>query len=150
MTAMIPSKPSMSASFPPTRGAFSTCTEMCGNGSMTGRRTILPVPRPILRVRHRARSRVGRGGSWGNIRGPYLRSAKICFNTPVTAPVCIGFRVAFQAIQPDTANPEIILKQDLQPKLTPKVCPSSTPALRPTMHGTEISPIRSWSRDRWI
>ena len=43
------------ASMRPTRGAFLTCTEMCGNGSTTGRQIILPVPRPILRVRHRAR-----------------------------------------------------------------------------------------------
>ena len=28
--------------------------------------------------------------------------------------------------------------------------PGRSPASRPTMHGTEISPIRSWSRDRWI
>ena len=55
MIAMIPSKPSMSASFPQTRGAFSICMEMCGNGSTTGRQIILAVPRLILRVRLRAR-----------------------------------------------------------------------------------------------
>ena len=54
-TELILNKPVMLVSMRPTRGAFLTCTEMFGNGSTTGRRTILPVPRPILRVRHRAR-----------------------------------------------------------------------------------------------
>ena len=54
----------MWVSMRPTRGAFSTCTEMCGNGSTTGGQTILPVPRPILRVRLRARI-----GSYGVVPG---------------------------------------------------------------------------------
>ena len=49
------SKPVMWVSMRPTPGAFLTCREMCGNGSATGRRTILLVPRLTLRVRHRAR-----------------------------------------------------------------------------------------------
>ena len=55
MMETILNKPEMWVSMPPTRGAFLTCREMCGNGSATGRRTILLVPRPTLRVRHRAR-----------------------------------------------------------------------------------------------
>ena len=39
---------------------FLTCTEMCGNGSMIGRRTIREALRPTPRVRHRAR--IGSGG----------------------------------------------------------------------------------------
>ena len=57
-------KPVMWGSMRPTPGAFLTCREMCGNGSATGRRTILPVPRPIPRVRHRARI-----GSYGVVPG---------------------------------------------------------------------------------
>ncbi len=55
MMETIISKPVMWVSMRPTHGAFLTCREMCGNGSATGRRTILLVPRLTLRVRHRAR-----------------------------------------------------------------------------------------------
>ena len=67
-------KPAMWASMRPTPGAFLTCREMCGNGSATGRRTILPVPRPIPRVRHRAR--IGSTGWFLDHGGTHLRSAR--------------------------------------------------------------------------
>ena len=53
-------------------------------------------------------SRVRRGGSWG-FDGTYLRSAKRGYVTPSTRNADIGFRVGFQAVQPDTANPELEL-----------------------------------------
>jgi formylglycine-generating enzyme required for sulfatase activity len=52
--------------------------------------------------------RVIRGGSWGN-DGTFLRSAKRSNNTPGFRHSFIGFRVGFQAVQPDTANPELEL-----------------------------------------
>ena len=97
----------MWGSMRPTHGAFLTCTEMCGNGSATGRRTILPVPRPIPRVRHRARI-----GSYGVVPG--RTTGRTCVllgahDTPSYRTQRIGFRVGFQAVQPDTANPELEL-----------------------------------------
>ena len=69
------SKPVMWVSMQPTPGAFLTCREMCGNGSATGRRTILPVLKPTPRVRHRAR--IGsRGGSWHNAGRTCVRLAR--------------------------------------------------------------------------
>ena len=97
----------MWASMPPTPGAFLTCREMCGNGSATGRRTILPVPRPIPEGPASGSRRVRRGGSWYD-GGTSLRSAKRSHAPP--APVnALGFRVGFQAVQPDGANPELEL-----------------------------------------
>ena len=64
MMEAILNKPVMWVSMRPTHGAFLTCREMCGNGSATGRRTILLVPRLTLRVRHRARI-----GSYGVVPG---------------------------------------------------------------------------------
>jgi formylglycine-generating enzyme required for sulfatase activity len=52
--------------------------------------------------------RVRRGGSWGNV-GAELRSAKRSANTPGIRNNGIGFRVGFQAVQPDRANPELEL-----------------------------------------
>jgi hypothetical protein len=52
--------------------------------------------------------RVKRGGSW-NIDGTYLRSAKRNLNSPGYRLNNVGFRVGFQAVQPDTANPELEL-----------------------------------------
>jgi hypothetical protein len=57
-----------------------------------------------------------------------------------------GFRVAFQRSS-DTANPKLIVRGS---RNYSKAKPSSSLASRPTMHVTEISPIRSWSRERWI
>ena len=96
----------MWVSMQPTPGAFLTCREMCGNGSATGRRTILPVLKPTPRVRHRARS-----GSTGWLlahAGTNLRSAKRSTH-PQQPQHNIGFRVGFQPVQPDTANPELEL-----------------------------------------
>jgi formylglycine-generating enzyme required for sulfatase activity len=52
--------------------------------------------------------RVRRGGSWNN-GGTPLRSAKRIGNTPGYRDYGIGFRLAFQAIPADTANPELEL-----------------------------------------
>ncbi|MEC8243615.1 MAG: SUMF1/EgtB/PvdO family nonheme iron enzyme [Verrucomicrobiota bacterium] len=53
-------------------------------------------------------SRVQRGGSWSNGE-PGLRSARRNYCAPGLRNGLLGFRVGFQAIQPDGANPEIIL-----------------------------------------
>jgi formylglycine-generating enzyme required for sulfatase activity len=52
--------------------------------------------------------RVRRGGSWGS-DGAVLRSAKRHTGTPGHRSSNFGFRVGFQAVQPDTANPELEL-----------------------------------------
>ena len=97
----------MSASLPPTPGAFLTCTEMCGNGSATGRRTTLLVPRPTLRVRHRARV-----GSDGVVPGTTAGRPCVLLRRTTSPPAAVphlGFRVGFQPVQPDEANPELEL-----------------------------------------
>ncbi|MDC0369502.1 SUMF1/EgtB/PvdO family nonheme iron enzyme, partial [Opitutales bacterium] len=53
-------------------------------------------------------SRVLRGGSWRD-EGASLRSAKRHNYTPSSRTGNIGFRVGFQPVQPDTANPELEL-----------------------------------------
>jgi formylglycine-generating enzyme required for sulfatase activity len=53
-------------------------------------------------------NRVTRGGSWHNA-GTDLRSAKRNSNTPGLRVSNLGFRVGFQAVQPDMANPELEL-----------------------------------------
>jgi formylglycine-generating enzyme required for sulfatase activity len=53
-------------------------------------------------------NRVARGGSW-HYDGTYLRSARRHHNTPLQRATTLGFRVGFQAVQPDTANPELEL-----------------------------------------
>ena len=60
------------------------------------------------RVRHRARNRVFRGGSWRRAPGANLRSAMRSSITPGNRSNIIGFRVGFQ-FQPDTASPELEL-----------------------------------------
>ena len=52
--------------------------------------------------------RVRRGGSWF-VDGVYLRSAQRSRVTPGSRYNDLGFRVGFQAVQPDTANPELEL-----------------------------------------
>jgi formylglycine-generating enzyme required for sulfatase activity len=52
--------------------------------------------------------RVLRGGSWFN-GGAYLRSAQRDAYPPSTRHNTLGFRVGFQQVQPDTANPELVL-----------------------------------------
>jgi formylglycine-generating enzyme required for sulfatase activity len=52
--------------------------------------------------------RVFRGGSWSH-DGTHLRSAERLSNAPGFRSYIMGFRVGFQAIQPDTANPELEL-----------------------------------------
>jgi formylglycine-generating enzyme required for sulfatase activity len=52
--------------------------------------------------------RVRRGGSWSH-DGAALRSAKRSSSTPGTRSDGMGFRVGFQAVQPDEANPELEL-----------------------------------------
>jgi sulfatase modifying factor 1 len=51
---------------------------------------------------------VDRGGSWFSV-GAYLRSAERNFYTPSYRDNGRGFRVGFQAVQQDTANPELEL-----------------------------------------
>ncbi|MDC3335965.1 SUMF1/EgtB/PvdO family nonheme iron enzyme [Opitutales bacterium] len=53
-------------------------------------------------------SRVRRGGSWYDV-GTYLRSAKRGYGAPSSRYSTIGFRVGFQAVKPDGANPELEL-----------------------------------------
>jgi formylglycine-generating enzyme required for sulfatase activity len=53
-------------------------------------------------------NRVSRGGSWYS-GGTILRSAGRNDNTPSTRNYGLGFRVGFQPVQPDTANPELEL-----------------------------------------
>ena len=53
-------------------------------------------------------SRVLRGGSW-HYDGTVLRSAARLYDAPSIRYGGIGFRVGFQAVQPDTANPELEL-----------------------------------------
>jgi formylglycine-generating enzyme required for sulfatase activity len=54
--------------------------------------------------------RIHRGGSWASFDGSYLRSGKRSVpRPPSTRYNSLGFRVAFKAIQPDTANPELTL-----------------------------------------
>ena len=53
-------------------------------------------------------NRVKRGGSWYN-GGTDLRSARRHDLTPSNRPDTLGFRVGFQPVQPDTANPELEL-----------------------------------------
>jgi len=53
-------------------------------------------------------SRVPRGGSW-NYGGAVLRSAWRGSDTPSYRGNHVGFRVGFQAVQPDTADPEVEL-----------------------------------------
>ena len=86
---------------------FLTCREMCWSGSATGRRTILPVLKPIPRVQHRARF-----GSTGVVPG--TTAGRSCVQLGVNDGTpgnrsSIGFRVGFQPVQPDTANPELEL-----------------------------------------
>ncbi|MEC8043845.1 MAG: hypothetical protein VX130_04540 [Verrucomicrobiota bacterium] len=76
------SKPEMSVCMPPTRGDFMICMEMCGNGSTTGRRIILPVSKPILRVRHRARI-----GSYGVVPGAPTGRPCVQLSAAATPPV---------------------------------------------------------------
>ena len=52
--------------------------------------------------------RVLRGGSWGNSETD-MRSSRRGSNTPSYRNYKLGFRVGFQAVQPDTANPELEL-----------------------------------------
>ena len=53
-------------------------------------------------------NRVIRGGSWYD-GGAGLRSAERGGSTPSYRSYDLGFRVGFQAVQPDTANPELEL-----------------------------------------
>ena len=92
----------------PTLGAFLTCTEMSGSGSTIGRQIIPVVLRSTPRVRRRAR--IGSGEVVHGDGGTDLRSAKCNNNTPGLRNYALGFRVGFQVMSADTANPEIFLE----------------------------------------
>ena len=85
----------------PTPGAFLTCREMCGNGSATGRRTILTGAQTDPEGPASGSYRVIRGGSWYSV-GTLLRSAERYGITPGSRLSHVGFRVGFQPVQPDT------------------------------------------------
>ena len=98
-------KPAMWGNMRPTPGAFLICMEMCGSGPQTGTGGLSQrQPRLIPRVRHRA-PLVSIGAAPGHA-GTYLRSATRT-RTPQHPHSHIGFRVGFQPVQPDTANPEL-------------------------------------------
>ena len=81
---------------------------MCGNGSTIGGRTIFLVPRPIPRVRLRAW--IGLGGVVpGTPAGRSCVPLGAAPYAPSSRGYDLGFRLAFQAVQPDTANPELTL-----------------------------------------
>ena len=95
-------------------------------------------------------SRVLRGGSWftaGDLRSasaPNPRYTPGSRNHDFT-----GFRVAFQSIQPIRRIPNWNCSVAPASRVR-RAMPGRSPALRLTMPGTEISPVRSWSRERWI
>ncbi len=104
---MILNKPVMWVSMPPTPGAFLTCREMCGNGSATGRQTILLGAQTDPEGPASGSHRVLRGGSWHDDGTTcVLLSAP---RHPQHRHGNFGFRVGFQPVQPDTANPELEL-----------------------------------------
>ena len=108
MTETILNKPAMWGNMRPTPGAFLICMEMCGSGPQTGtRRPIPPATRWLIPTgRHRAR--IGFTGWLLEQRRDDLRSAS-ARNDPRAPAHHIGFRVGFQPVQPDTANPELEL-----------------------------------------
>ena len=97
----------MWASMPPTHGAFLTCTEMCGSGSsdwkanyLTGAQTDPEGP---------ASGSIGSTGWFLAQRRAALRSAERYASPPSYRYNALGFRVGFQAVKPDGANPELEL-----------------------------------------
>ena len=66
MMETILNKPVMWDSTLPIRGAFLTCTEMFGNGSMTGKRNYLGLSLTNPEGAASGVHRVKRGGSWHN------------------------------------------------------------------------------------
>ena len=135
MTATILSKPEMWASMPPTPGAFLTCREMCGNGSATGRRTILPVPRPIPRVRHRAR--VGSYGVVPGLRRGDLRSAKRGSNAPSDRQLPMASVLVSNQSSQTRRIPNWNCSGEPGSRVRPGK-PGRSQAQRGTMRGTEI------------
>ena len=103
---MILNKPAMWVSIPPTRGAFMTCREMSGSGSTTGKRTILPVPKPILRSPSGSsrRLRVDPGTTSGRSYVLLAQPQRPQLPRPQPWLPC-----RFQAMPADTANPELKL-----------------------------------------
>ena len=89
--------------------------------------------------------RVFRGGSWLST-GKNQRSAdRYSSDYSINRNSGFGFRVGFQAIR----NPNWNCSGE-PPSRVRRAKPGRSPALRPTMRGTEISPIRSWSREMSI
>ena len=135
MMETIISKPVMWVSMRPTHGAFLTCREMCGNGSATGRRTILLVPRLIPEGPASGSYRVSRGGSW---------------STPGRSCVLLGARITPSSRTHPSAS-VLVSKQSSQTRRIPNWNCSGEPvsrvrpgkpgrsqAQRGTMRGTEI------------
>ena len=86
---------------------FFDMQEMSGSGSTTGRQIILPVSN---RPRGSCFGLVsGQTGWFWNNGGTDLRSAEREGSTLSGRGSGHGFRVGFQAVQPDTANPELEL-----------------------------------------
>ena len=133
--AMIFNKPVMWVSMRPTPGAFLTCTEMCGNGSATGRRTILWCPD---RSRGSGIGLVsGQTGWFLALGGTYLRSAKRNTTPPVPLQRLMASVSVSKPVQPDTANPELELFGGAGSRVRPGK-PGRSQAQRGTMRGTEI------------
>ena len=76
------------------------------------------------------------GGSWFHDR-TYLRSAKRGNNLPGERLNRIGFRLAFQGMPADTANPELELFEE-PPSIARQAKPGWSLASKLTMRGTEI------------
>ena len=134
MMETILSKPVMWVSMRPTPGAFLTCREMCGNGSATGRRTILLVPRLTLRVRHRARS--GPAGWFLDSGGTDLRSAKRTQHPQLPSTTSASVLVSKQSSQ-TRRIPNWNCSGEPGSRVRPGK-PGRSQAQRGTMRGTEI------------
>ena len=92
--------------------------------------------------------RVLRGGCWNN-DGTSLRSGRRHSINPSYRYNSHGFRVAFQAMPADTANPELTLSGDSVITHSQGI-PFIEPGVEAHDAVTEISPIRSWSREMSI
>ena len=118
---------------------------------MTGRQTIIPVPSLTPRVRHRAlfgSHAVDHGTTAGRFLKVQLKIETVTEPSPRAYLYSIGFRVGFQAVKPDTANPELELFGGAGNHASGRASLVGMEwGWRPMMLGTEISLHRSRSRD---